>query len=55
MALRSVFKDQFKPMAADIREARDAEGMMKLIAERTGIDYEQLEYDPKAHGVVSDN
>lgn len=52
---RSVFKDQFKPMAADIREAKDAKGMMKLIAERTGIDYEQLAYDPKAHGVVSDD
>ena len=42
-------------MAADIRETRDAEGMMKPVAERTGTDYGQPAYDPEAHGVVSDN
>lgn len=41
-------------MTAHIRGAKDAKGMMKPVAERTGTDYEQPAYDPKAHGVVSD-
>lgn len=41
-------------MTAHIRGARDAKGMMKPVAERTGIDYERSAYDPKAYGVVSD-
>ncbi|MDA0239914.1 MAG: 4Fe-4S dicluster domain-containing protein, partial [Proteobacteria bacterium] len=51
---RSAFKEQFKPMARDIRDAKDAKGMMKLIAERTGIDYELLDYDPAAEGVIEE-
>jgi epoxyqueuosine reductase len=44
------FKAEFKSMAKDIREAGDAKGMMKLISERTGIDYEALEYNPEDEG-----
>ena len=51
---KSVFKDQFKPMAEDIRKAGDAKGMMRLIAERTGIDYEALEFDAKKEGILED-
>ena len=52
---KSVFKDQFKPMAKDIQKAGDAKGMMKLIAERTGIDYEALEFDAEKEGVIEDS
>ena len=52
---KSVFKDQFKPMAKDIRKAGDAKGMMRLIAERTGINYEALEFDAKKEGVLEDS
>ena len=34
-------------MAKDIREVGDAQGMMKMITDRTGIDYEALEYNPE--------
>ena len=34
-------------MAKDIREIGDAQGMMKMICERTGIDYEALKYNPE--------
>jgi hypothetical protein len=44
------FKDNFKPMAKDIREVGDAQGMMKMISERTGIEYEALEYNPEDQG-----
>ena len=37
-------------MTKDIREAGDAKGMMKMISERTGIDYEALEYNPENEG-----
>jgi Pyruvate/2-oxoacid:ferredoxin oxidoreductase delta subunit len=47
---KGIFKDKFKPMAKDIREAGDAKGMMKMISERTGIDYEALEYNPEDEG-----
>ena len=49
---KGIFKDKFAPMAKDIRDAGDAEGMMKLIAERTGIDYEALEFDPEKEGII---
>jgi len=51
---KSIFKDQFKTMAKDIRKAGDAEGMMKLISERTGIDYEAMEYNPEDEGRAYD-
>ena len=47
---KSIFKDKFKSMAKDIRKAGDAKGMMKLISERTGIDYEAIEYNPEDEG-----
>jgi len=52
---KGIFKDKFAPMAKDIRDAGDAKGMMKLIAERTGIDYEALEFDPVKEGIVEDS
>ncbi len=51
---RGMFKDKFKPMAKDIREAGDAKGMMKMISERTGIDYESLAYNPEDEGRPKD-
>ena len=41
--------------AKDIQKAGDAKGMMKLIAERTGIDYEALEFDAEKEGVIEDS
>ena len=37
-------------MAKDIRLAGDAKGMMKLISERTGIDYDTAAYKPEDEG-----
>ncbi|MFP6710821.1 MAG: hypothetical protein VB913_03890 [Rhodospirillales bacterium] len=37
-------------MAKDIREVGDAQGMMKMISERTGIEYEAPEYNPEDQG-----
>ena len=42
-------------MAEDIRKAGDAKSMMRLIAERTGIDYEALEFDAKKEGILEDS
>jgi len=51
---KGISKEKFKPMAEDIRNARDAKGMMKLISERTGIDYETLSFDPTKEGIIED-
>ncbi len=47
---KGVFKDKFKPMAEDIRKAVDADGMMRMISERTGLDYETISYNPEDEG-----
>ena len=41
---RGHLKESFKPMARDIREAKDADGMLKLIEERTELTYEGIYY-----------
>ncbi len=41
---RGHLKENFKPMAKDIREAKDAAGMLKLIEERTELTYEGVYY-----------
>jgi len=39
---RGHFKEAFKPVAADIRAAKNAPGLVRLIEERTGQDYTNL-------------
>ena len=46
---RGANKERFKPIARDIREARDAEGLLKLIESRTEMNYDDFDYsDPEA-------
>ncbi len=47
---KGMSKEEFKPMAKVIRETGDAKGMLALIKERTGIDYEAMEYNPEDEG-----
>ena len=47
---KGMSKEKFKPMAKVIRETGDAKGMLALIKERTGIDYEAMEYNPEDEG-----
>lgn len=40
---RGALKEQFKPVARDIREAGDATGLIELIEKRTGVRYSEVE------------
>ena len=40
---KSVFKDRFSGVARDIREAKDADGLVRLISARSGIDFAHVE------------
>lgn len=41
---RGALKEQFKPTARDIREAKDAAGLLALIESRTDLDYDDYDY-----------
>ncbi len=41
---RGTLKEQFKPTARDIREAKDASGLLALIERRTELDYDDFDY-----------
>ena len=41
---RGALKEQFKPTARDIREAKDAAGLLALIESRTDLDYDGFDY-----------
>ncbi len=41
---RGVLKEQFKPTARDIRDAKDAAGLLALIESRTDLDYDDFDY-----------
>lgn len=43
---RSVFAEAFKPTARDIRGAKDAAGLLALIASRTEMRYDEFDYGP---------
>lgn len=51
---RGILKEQFKPTAEDIRQAKDAEGLLKLIEERTDLQYEDFDYSLENEDEIAD-
>ena len=41
---RGIFKDGFREVAKDIRAAKDGPGLVKLLEERTGLNYDDYDY-----------
>ena len=51
---RGIFRDAFKILSKDIVKAKDAEGMMALIEERTDLQYDDFKVEGADDGKPDD-